>query len=326
MRIFRFALIFAAVCSLPFSSSRSVLAQSRHSIRVLIVDGQSGGPYHDWKLTTAIMRMELEEAGIFDVTVATAPLNTQDFSSFHPHFDHYQAILWNLDAPDWPEDLRNQLDAYVKGGGGLVIVHAADNAFPGWTDWNRMIGVGGWRNRDEHAGPHFYFKDNELVRDTSPGKAGNHGMRLPFQVVTRDADNPIMRGLPATWMHAPDELYNSLRGPGENMTILATAYSDPKNHGTGFDEPMVMVIHYGKGRVFHTTMGHDAAALSGVGLMTLIQRGTEWAATGKVTLPVPSNFPTADSTSMRVDIEQMDPDFLKDAASVVRHPAQPAPR
>ena len=109
------------------------------------------------------------------------------------------------------------------------------------------------------------------------------------------------------WMHAPDELYTRLRGPGTNMTVLATAYADPANRGTGFDEPMLMALHWGRGRIFHTTLGHDAMALSCVGFMTTFQRGTEWAATGKVTQKVPKDFPTADTVSYRADLAAMDP-------------------
>jgi len=279
---------------------------SEKPIPVLIVDGQSGGPYHVWRLTTSILKKELEETKLFQVTVATSPEFPGDFSNFHPNFTDYKAIVWNYDAPDWPGDLRQQLEDYVRNGGGLVIVHAADNAFPDWPAFNQMAGIGGWRNRSEKAGPFWYFKDGKLLSDGSPGPAGSHGARLPFQVVTRDPEHPIMKGLPAAWMHNADELYAHLRGPGQNMTVLATAYSDPKNKGTGHDEPMLMVLSYGKGRIFHTTMGHDAAALSCVGFLTTYQRGTEWAATGKVTQKVPATFPTANTVSFRADIAEMD--------------------
>ncbi|HUB18668.1 MAG TPA: ThuA domain-containing protein [Acidobacteriaceae bacterium] len=311
----------AAVCGLAVGVAMTAVrveAQAK-PIPVMLLDGESGGPYHAWRLTTPVMKKELEETGLFAVTVVTAPAWGEDFSGFKPDFAQYRAVVLNYDAPDWPEALETQFEAYVRSGGGLVVVHAADNAFPHWVGFNEMIGMGGWRGRDESAGPMWYFEDGKLVKDTTtPGTAGHHGARLPFQVVTRAPENPIMKGLPAVWMHAADELYGTLRGPGKNMTVLATAHSDPLNKGTGHDEPMAMTIAYGRGRVFHTPMGHDVEALSCVGLMTLLQRGTEWAATGRVTQKVPRDFPTAKTTSVRVDIEAMDPGFLNGASDPVR--------
>src|SRR5271165_3512397 len=279
-------------------------------IPVLLIDGQSGGPYHAWQLTTAVLKKELEDAGLFHVTVATSPKFGEDFSNFKPDFSNYQAIVLNYDAPDWPADLRAQLEQFVKKGGGLIVVHGADNAFPGWQAFNQLTGVGGWRGRTEKSGPLWYFKEGKLVSDNSPGPAGSHGARLPYQVVTQTPQHPIMKGLPRVWMHGSDELYATLRGPGENMAVLATAHSDPQNKGTGHDEPSLIVVNYGKGRVFHTTMGHDVIALSCVGFITTFRRGTEWAASGRVTQKVPADFPTAGSVSFRVDIAKMDPAFL----------------
>jgi len=295
----KLAWIVAASAGLLFGSACS----AAKPIAALIVDGESGGPYHDWRKVTAALAYMLRDAGLFEVSVVTAPRADGELDAFAPNFSAYAVVILNYDAPDerWPASLKASFESYVRRGGGLVTVHAADNAFPGWRAYNEMLGVGGWRGREETAGPYWYYRGDELVADTTKGPAGSHGLRVPFAVKVRDSTHPIMRGLPQVFIHGDDELYARLRGPG-HMTVLATAYSDPANSGSGHDEPVLMVLQYGKGRVFHTTFGHDIRALSSADFPVLLQRGAEWAATGDVTQPAPATFPTADAPSYRADV------------------------
>ncbi len=265
------------------------------ALKALIVDGQNN---HDWRDTTPLLKKALEESGLFQVDVATSP--PKDTAGFEPPLADYQVVVLNYNGADWPQTTQQAFVEYVKHGGGVVVVHAADNSFPKWREYNQMIGLGGWGGRNESSGPYVRFRDGQVVRDTTGGSGGHHGKQHAFQVVIRDTEHPITAGMPKAWMHASDELYDKLRGPAENITLLATAYADPAQGGSGEHEPMMLTVSYGDGRVFHTPMGHSAGAMKCIGFIVTLQRGAEWAATGKVTQTrLPDNFPTADAVSVQ---------------------------
>jgi type 1 glutamine amidotransferase len=273
-------MLLVTMAGLLFSSSPG---RGAVPIRVMILDGESAGSYHDWRAVTEALQQQLLATGRFSVEIVTVPPAGADPESFSPEFAKYQAVVFNYDAPDerWPTALKRDFETYMAEGGGLVIVHAASNAFPGWREFNEMTGVGGWRNRNEQAGPYWYLQGGRLIADHTPGVAGSHGRRIPF-LVTLQERHPITEGLSQTWLHAPDELYAHLRGPGKGMRVIASAFSDPANQGSGRNEPVMMVLGYGQGRVFHTTLGHDVVALGSDGFRHTFTRGVEWAATGAI--------------------------------------------
>ncbi|MFN3849622.1 MAG: ThuA domain-containing protein [Spirosomataceae bacterium] len=299
-------------------------AQKKKTIRTLIVDGQNN--HVQWPKITFMIKKYLEETGRFSVDVkrtkftwegeefiknfpidaigeTQAMKKSQTGPDFSPEFSKYDLVICNFgwNAAPWPDETQKNFEKFMKSGGGLVVIHAADNSFPQWLDYNKMIGLGGWGDRTEKDGPYVYYNDEgKLIKDTTPGKAGSHGPQHEYVVETRNPNHPIMKGMPIKWLHTKDELYDRLRGPAENMEVLATAYSSKDLKGTGRHEPILMVLNYGKGRIFHTPMGHVDYSIECVGFITCLLRGSEWAATGKVSFPIPSDFPTAEKSSSRV--------------------------
>jgi uncharacterized protein len=261
-------------------------------LKALIIDGQNN---HDWRATTPILRAALESCGRFTVDVATSPRQGQSMEDFKPEFSKYSVIILNYNGDDWSAVTKAAFEDYVKNGGGVVSVHAADNSFPRWVEYNKMIGVGGWGDRNQDSGSMIRWRDGKQVAEVGdPGSRGRHGKYFSWDVEVRVPEHPITKGLPPKWLHTRDELYSMLAGPAENVTVLATANSDVTHQ----NEPILMTISYGSGRVFHTTMGHGVESMKDVGFVTTLNRGAEWAATGQVTLPVPADFPTEDKTSV----------------------------
>lgn len=291
-------------------------------LSVLIIDGQNN---HSWKETTPVLLQILKESEKFEVSVSTSPPSAPRaprppkektdeakaayaaamkkweadtvkikaesgslWDQWRPDFAAYDVVVSNYNGELWPDAVRKSFEDYVGGGGGFVAVHAANNSFPEWPAYNEMIGVGGWGGRSELSGPYLRLREGSWTKDTTAGKGGSHGARHEFVVETQDASHPIVKGLPRRWLHAEDELYDRLRGPAKNVSVLAAAKASEEKGGSGEYEPLLMAIGYGTGRVFHTTLGHDIVAMSGLGFQETFKRGVEWVATGGVTFPADS--------------------------------------
>jgi len=304
--------------TIVFLAAAGALAHAQDKIKVLIVDGQNN---HNYKAMTPFMKEQLEKSGLFTVDVSTTPPAAakapkeekpeqkeerekknaalkEQWATWRPDFKAYKVVVSNYNGESWPADVNTAFEGYVKGGGGFLVIHAANNAFSGWKEYDQMIGLG-WRGKD--YGARLFYDDAGVQQrqEAKDGPGAGHGAQHEFVVTIRDAEHPITKGMPGTWLHAIDELYQGQRGPAEKMQVLASAFADRSKGGTGVGEPMLWVIPYGEGKVVTNVMGHEnGKAVQCVGFVTIMLRSCEWLATGKVSVKIPENFPTAEKSSV----------------------------
>ena len=272
----------------------AMVACTPKPIKTVLITGQNN---HNWPVSHPALQQIMQDSGRFTVDLAISPAPGEDFSNFNVDFSKYDLVVLDYNGDPWNDSMKQGFLDFVQGGGGVVIYHAADNAFTDWDEFNKIIALGGWGGRDETSGPYTHWKDGKLIQEQVPGPGGSHGMQHEYVMTCRCPEHPIVKGLPLKWTHGRDELYDRMRGPGNIKDLLYTAYSPVEKRGSGYEEPLVFTVDYGKARIFHLMIGHvedsfeNSPALQCIGFQTLLLRGGEWAATGKVTQKVPEDFP-----------------------------------
>ena len=285
----RIASLLMLSCLSAFAQSTAAPGDSfffeKNRIRVLILSGRNN---HDWRETTPFLRRILEATGRFDVRVTEEPagLNAE---TLRP----YDVLVSDYCGPRWSESAEQAIASFIHAGKGLVVVHAASYPFGErqvlgghqratgvyqlrWPEWAAMVGAS-WSDEEPQT---------------------SHAPRHLYTVKWVGAAHPIAAGLPPSFV-VSDELYRNFRlRPG--IEVLATALDRKDNGGTGKDEPLLWTNSYGAGRVFHTALGHDVAAMSNAGFVASLARGTEWAATSLVTLPAWISLDPKDKNALRV--------------------------
>jgi type 1 glutamine amidotransferase len=236
--------------------------------RVLIITGDSDTQYHQWRETTAFFEQVLARTGRFDVR------RVEDARALTPAaLARYDAAIVNYNGPRWGATAESALEEFVRSGKGLVSFHG--------VTYGPLMGTvqragGGWDSGEPWKGW------SDMLGVTWAAKDISHAPRHAFAVKLQGND-PVTGGMTHEFT-VNDELYHKMsHRPG--IRVIATGFDDPAIGGTGKDEPVAWTNTYGKGRVFHCTLGHDTNALYSPAVAALIARSAEWAATGDVTLP-----------------------------------------
>ena len=221
-------------------------AKELRQLHVLLLDAKKDhGPgehdYPAWKKKWETLFGKLDK-----VTVDTAyewPSDEQLDKA-----DVMIGYYWNH---DWSPDRYRALDAYLKRGGGLVMIHSATIADRAAEQLAGRLGLAFQPNRMKYR----------------------HG-ELDLKIEA--AEHSIMRGLPAS-IHFHDESYWPPLGDAKEVNVLATTVEENKawpimwTHEPDKDEG-------GKGRVFCSVLGHYSWTFDDPLLRILILRGAAWAA------------------------------------------------
>jgi type 1 glutamine amidotransferase len=262
MNPFRVCLMIVAMSS---------MATAAEPPRVLILSGANN---HDWKQTTPAIRAALEESGRFavDIEDKVGAMKPQSFAPYAVIVSNYNTYGEGAPQETWSTETKQAFLAHIAKGHGLVIIHAGSSVFYDWQEFQNLA-CGTWKDGTNHGDIHIN------------------------RVVFTPESHPITEGLSPFWIR--DEFWQKIHvAPGAKP--LASVTPDPAFKGSGTAENILFTTESGGGRGFAIFLGHDTTTMKNSAWKTLLQRGTEWAATGTVTIPPASDWPATKEDAERM--------------------------
>lgn len=243
----RLTLLLASLLLASFSFYSSA-AESK-PLRALLITGGCchNYPFQTQQLTNAVAKLaKVEWTVVMDGGSGTrAEISLYDNPDWAKGYD---VVIHNECFADTTNAvyLRKITDAH-KAGVPAVVIHCAMHTYRSAEidDWREFLGV--------------------------TSKRHDHQSKYPVKLV--EPANPILKGVATNWITPMDELY-IIEKVWPNTKPLATSVSERD----GKTYPVIWTNQYGKARVFGTTYGHSDDMWRDENFLTLVSRGTLWAA------------------------------------------------
>jgi len=258
--------------------------------KVLLIDGKN--PHHNWKETSAQIKVILSPN--FEITHMTH--SEKDWQNKNVNFSDYKTVILNYWGK-WPDGLFNNLESYLKNGGGMVTIHSALASFPQKKKFAEMVGLK-WQGKN--AGKRIYLDDSLNLVTVEAGQGINCGHSKQHEFELKSAAAALLKKhIDCNPKHNKDEMYHALRGPAKNLSIEAFS----KSPNTKKNEPLIWTVNYGKGRSFVTALGHSASAMKSEVFTKTLIHGTAWAAGTKAV----ESSPTESSSPAQLSGKKISP-------------------
>jgi hypothetical protein len=238
----------------------SARAQEVKPIKALML---VGGCCHDYKAMPGVLTGKISELANVKFDIKFLASAEEDSALLRdPHFaDGYDVVVYDICFGEkWKDGDYDGAIKVAQEGKPAVFIHCSMHTFrpP--------------RNLKDPA-----LKEREAIADAKwhalVGMDSRvHDKYVAFSTEKVDKENPILKSFPDDWKTAGDEMYNTVK-----MMPTATPLLRAKSPATGKIHTVAWVNHFGKARVFGTTLGHDMKTGGDADYHRLLAYGLLWA-------------------------------------------------